>query len=265
MASELVERRRQSVESVAIALETWRAPIGTRLAEIFSAQLQSGESLDDPKLWPVFLARHLRASIEPLQDADNRYAAEDADDGQPRKARDAAQRQLYDALVKGRDRLRGVYGAESLPLLGFAGPTPEDVTPLLAFGDQVVVALTPSLLPTLADPRDAHVAGAVRETLSAALDALRTAQQDVVREGRELTAVSAERNAALEQQASDFTLVAQLGASLLRVAQQDALADRLRPSARRRGLTVADELDPAAPVDPSMPGKSPDPSVPSVE
>lgn len=265
MASELVERRRQSVESVAIALETWGAPIGTRLAEILSAQLQPGESLDDPKLWATLLARHLRASMQPLQTADARYEAEAADDAAPRKARDDAQALVYDALVKGRDRLRGVYGAEALPLVGFAGPTPVEVTSLLAFGDQVVAALTPGRLPTLPDPRDAHVPGIVRDTLSTALRALRTAQQDVVREGRELTAASAERNTALEAQANDFSLVAQLGVSLLRMAQQDALADRLRPSARRRGLTVAEELDPAAPVapvDPASPGKSPDPSVP---
>lgn len=263
MASVLVERRGQSAESVAVALETWAEPIGTRLAEIFSAQLRPEESLDDPKLWPVLFARHLRASMEPLRAADSQYEAEVADDGLPRTARETARTKLYDALTKGRDRLRGAFGPEALPILGFAGPTPVEVTPLLAYGDQVVSALQQTRLPPLHDARDAHVPDSVRTAVAAALDTLRRDHQEVVREGRELTAASAARNAALERQAAAFSLVAQLGVSLLRVAEQDALADRLRPSARRRGLTVAEELEPSDPTAPSDPSEPSTPNKPS--
>lgn len=255
MTSVLVERRGQSAESVAIALETWAEPIGTKLGALLSSQLQPGESLDNPNLWPVLLARVLRASMGPLRAADALYEAEAADDGVPRNTRDAARTQLYDAVTRGRDRLRGVFGTEALPLVGYAGPTPVEVTPLLAYGEQVVAALSQSRLPPLADPRDAHVPDSVRTAVASAVEALRAAQHDVVREGRELSAASASRNAALERQATEFALVAQLGVSMLRVAEQDALADRLRPSARRRGLTVVGELDPDAPNDPVEPSE----------
>ncbi len=127
--------------------------------------------------------------------------------------------------------------------------------PLEFLSPQVLTALNQPRLPALHDARDAHIPERVQADLGAALTALRAAQQVVVREGRELTAASAGRNAALESQAAAFAMVAQLGVSLLRVAEQDALADRLRPSARRRGLTVTDELAPlpAEPVAPAPP------------
>lgn len=194
----------------------------------------------------------MRASMDPLRVADTAYEAEAADDGLPRKDRDAARQRLYEALVVGRDRLRGVFGAESLPIVGFAGPTPTEVTAVLAYGAQVVAALQQPRLPPLRDSRDAHVPPGVVEEVGTALQALRATQDVVLREGRELTAAAAARNAALDAQAATFTTVAQLGVSLLRLAEQHALAERLRPSARRRGLTAAEENEPL-PGEPAPP------------
>ncbi len=92
----------------------------------------------------------------------------------------------------------------------------------------------------------------VRDEITAALSAMGSAQAEVVREARELTAASALRNTELERHDRTFTQVVGLGAALRRVANQDALADRLRPSQRRRGLTAALAAD-----EPGSPSEDP--------
>lgn len=254
MASVVVERRAESVEAVATALESWAPTIGAEMQRLLTPHLREGESFADPGVWPLLLARHLRASLPSLQAADTAHEAEQGDDALPRDARDVAQEALYRVMLRGRERLRGAFGSEAVARMGQAGTTPRDGAALAAQAGQLLTALSQPTLPPLLDARDAHVVPGVREDVTAALAALRAAQAEVTREARELTAASALRNTELARHDLVFTQVAGLGSAMLRVANQDALADRLRPSLRRRGLTADLAADgPDAPADDPSP------------
>jgi hypothetical protein len=155
-------------------------------------------------------------------------------------------------MVAGRGLSSHLFGSDKLEAIGFARRIEEDSEALLeqavavvgAVGDPGFAAPAPRLKGLGVDLRDLAVdlAPAI-EKLRAALDAVQAARCDT-------TLALCDRNVALEAFNRDFLHVARIVEGLLRRADLDDLADRVRPSTRRRGLTrvpfVEDETVPPA-------------------
>jgi hypothetical protein len=74
---------------------------------------------------------------------------------------------------------------------------------------------------------------------------VRAALQEVAKEVREAEQTQAAKNAAVEAYDRRFSRVANLLQALLRFAGQDELAEKVRPSTRRPGVTA--EAAPSSP------------------
>ena len=150
-----------------------------------------------------------------------------------------------------------LFGDDKLAEIGFARRIAEDAEALLEQATSVVAAVReasfvpprPRLTTLTVDLRDlaADLEPAMAK-VRAALDELQAARCDV-------TLALHDRNVALEAFNRDFLHVARIVEGLLRRAELDDLAERVRPSTRRRGTTrlpfVEDERSSPPAVEPA--------------
>lgn len=186
----------------------------------------------------VFLSA-LRASLQRAADdaaaKDQAHAIELADDAAPRQAREESRTALREGMIGIRSTLEGVYGASILSAYGLAGETPSDTDTLVHAASAVEDLLRnrplvekPLRIGIMVDTK------AIADDLQGRIAALRAALGDVRREEREAQLTREARNAAQLAWNRSYQGVADVATGLFELAGQSALADRVRPTARRR-------------------------------
>lgn len=243
MPSKQVTDRSKSALAVAAAGRTHAADVATALSDLFSPQLEQGESMPDIELLIKLAARTLDVADKNMVAADEAHIRELADDAPSRDARYESADGLSDELVELREWLAGLYGAKSLERFGFAGPTPADPVALSRFAGSVVTALQDQKTPW-PKPRQSGLNWDPSDTI-ARIESKRAELdkhiEDVAREVREGQATQRTKNDAIAAYDERFGRVATFLVGIFRLAGETALADRVRPSSRRRGQTAADE------------------------
>lgn len=250
MPSKQIVDRQKSALAVISAGETHSSAVADELAPVLSPYLQKSEKLPDVALLARLVARALDDAGKRMVAADEAHIAELADDAAPREARDSAATALYDEIVDLRDWLKGLYGAGALRPLGFSSDTPRDPVALERFAGEVMSALGKATLPKPLRKGVKWDPGETLEKLGAMRAALNTHLKDVAREVREAQATLRTKNDALAAYDERFGRAASFLVGLFNLAGETALADRVRPSARRPGQTEVDaagEPEPAAP------------------
>jgi hypothetical protein len=242
--------RQKSAAAVGAAATTHASRVAKSFKETLSPVLKKNEDPPDIEALMLTVAEWLANAAAKMVKTDADHTHELSDDEEPRTRRDKAQAALSEELVSLRDLLNGLYGAAATRTLGFSAATPRDPTVLSRFAGEVSKALREKELPA---PKRANTTVKWSpETTADEIDTLRSALDDalvdVQREIREAQGTLADKNDAMDAYDSAFSRTANLLVGLFTFAGESALADRVRPSARRPGQT--DELAPPAAEDP---------------
>ncbi len=220
---------------------------------VISADLETllfpNGSPQDLTLDDVIRALHdaLARGVQAMSDADMAHSAELADDDEPRAARDACIAKLRAAIVTLRTNLTHLYGSEILSAFAIPNELPSEPARLLQSARNIESQLrerpiteTPKLQGFALDPM------AIADGLAAMRKALEASLADVTREAREAQLTLQCKNEAMRRWSSLYQGVANVATGLFLMANQRPLAERVRPTARRRaGLPEQDDTPPA--------------------
>ncbi len=197
------------------------------------------------------LARRTEALIA----ADRTHAVELADDDECRARRDERISDLRGYLSSLRANLTGNYGPALPVAYGLPAAIPDDAASLLTLAGNVEHLLRNRPLTEL--PKRQSLAldpVATADDLQAAAAELQGALGDVEREKREAQLTLTTKNEALAEWAQGYQGVADAVSALFALAGKQELADKVKPTARRRaGLPEADDTPPAPPAPPAAP------------
>ncbi len=195
------------------------------------------------------LGEALGRYVAALEAADRNHAAELADDDGFRNERDERMGELKNVYSSLREVSVRSYGSAVADAYGLGSALPEDPQLLLALAGKAEKllrerALTeqPKIKSLTLDP----VAAA--DDLAAATTALRTALTNVEREKREAQLTQNAKEELMGRWSTVYPGVADTLAGLFTLAKRPALAERVRPTARRRaGLPETEDTAPAPP------------------
>jgi hypothetical protein len=192
----------------------------------------------------------LQRSADGVAHQDREVARERSEDDAARAKRDQAAGNARAGLFAVRDAASSAFGADILSTIGLSGRIPDQTEALLTFLRNVATSL-----PALATRQHANafvqldvVAAAAELTLLA--DLLASALADVARDMRETQMAQSQRNEAVDRWRQNYSMVANLIEGLLRAAGFHHVADRVRPTRRRR----AGETEPEDTLEPPIDG-----------
>ncbi|MDI1434256.1 hypothetical protein [Polyangium sorediatum] len=184
-----------------------------------------------------------------LEGADRAHAAELSDDDGYRTARDERMADLKNVYASLRELVVRSYGPAVADAYGLGSALPEDPQLLLSLAGHAEKLLRERPLteqPKIKSLTLAPIAAA--EDLAFAMSALRSALNDVEREKREAQLTQNAKDELMARWGSVYPGVADALAGLFTLAKRPALADRVRPTARRRaGLPEVEDTAPAQP------------------
>jgi hypothetical protein len=190
----------------------------------------------------------LQTSADGVAHCDREVARERSEDDDARAKRDQAAGNARGGLFSVRDAASSAFGADILSTIGLSGRIPEQSEALLTFTRNVATTL-----PALATRPSANsfvqldvVVAAAELTLLS--DVLASALTGVARDMRETQMAQSQRNEAVERWRQNYSMVANLIEGLLRAAGFHHVADRVRPTRRRR----AGETEPEDTLEPPI-------------
>ena len=255
-----VTARIQSCRTVVRAIDTFGGRLVDELGPSFTPLLGEGQVMPFETQLELFKKRLILVRDQ-LVAADRAYRDQRAQETLVRGRRDAAVQEVNRDVVDLRDALKGVYTAERLAELGFPRRMPR--------GPEKLSEQASYLNLRLGDP-DLDLSGARYEfqveptnlvtKLSGSSATLQQAIEDLAREKRESEALKLAKDDALERYNSSFLWIARSVESLLRLAGLDKVAERVRPSSRRKGET---EVKGDPPEDGTAEGEAPSQASPS--
>ncbi|WP_146662942.1 hypothetical protein [Enhygromyxa salina] len=182
-----------------------------------------------------------------LEQADLAHAAELADDKGFRDARDTSTRDLWEFIHRIRDAIVGTYGTGVVARLSLDTNLPRDAQELIQHARHMSTQLHPE---TLGEPADDLIPvdlERLRERLIEAANKLEKGLDAVERERREAQETLEQRNAASGEWARVYAGVADAFVALASLAGFDEVAQRIKPTARRRaGRLEAEDEAPLA-------------------
>jgi hypothetical protein len=176
----------------------------------------------------------LQRSADDVAQRDRDVARKRVEDVQARELRDQVARDLRAGVFVIRDGVSSAFGPNSLSITGLSGRIPDQAESLLTFARNVAEKL-PALA---ARPRTKQfvqldLTAAAAEVTTAA-DGVSGALTGVARNLRETQMAQSLRNQAMERWRLHYSMVANLIEGLLRMAGFHHMADRVRPTRRRR-------------------------------
>ncbi len=178
---------------------------------------------------------HLRARAETLVAADRVHMTELADDDGYRAKRDDCTAEARDFLSTLRSGLGRNYGQVVAGAYGLGAPIPEDPHTVLVLADNVENLLRNRPLAEPAKNKSMKIDPlAAADDLKACAAALRTALGDIDREKREAQLTQTAKNEAMAAWGTSYSGVADAAAAFFVLAGRPGLAERVRPTARRR-------------------------------
>lgn len=187
--------------------------------------------------------------------ADRTHAVELADDDEHRAKRDERITDLRGYLSSLRANLTGNYGPGLSVAYGLPAAIPDDAASLLTLAGSVEHLLRNR---PLTEPPKRHSLAidpvATADDLQAAAAELQASLGDVEREKREAQLTLNAKNEALAEWTSGYQGVADAVSALFYLAGKRELAEKVRPTARRRaGLPEAGDTPPVEPPPPAPP------------
>ncbi|TKC98450.1 hypothetical protein [Polyangium fumosum] len=195
-----------------------------------------------------------------LVEADQVHTNELADDDGYRKRREQTIADLRGQLFALRTAFTNNYDVSVAAAYGLAVALPDDNQSLIHTAGSVEKLLRtrpliekPKMKGLTIDPL------LTADDLKAAADAMQSALGDVERERREAQATLDKKNTELETWGRRYPAIADLASLLFVLADRQALADRVKPTARRRaGLPETEDLpSDATPPAPAAPPETP--------
>lgn len=252
---EVIDRER-SGKLVLQAGETHGGNVAEALLKRLKKHARQGEEQPDIRVMITLCGRRLGASLDAMLAADEAHERELGDDNAPRAARDAAQQTLYKLVVEMRDQVQSVLKDAGLEKLGMKDPSPPTPDRLAAYARSVISKLgDPKItLPTPTRRTATIDREAMREEIAEALEPLTVALQDVTRETKEAEVTLVARQKSIAEYDAVFAETAALYEALFRAAGMNEIADRVRPSKRNPGRTLANN-EGDAPDGPAAPAK----------
>lgn len=197
--------------------------------------------------------------------ADENHATELADDGAYRAKRDADIQELRNYHTSLRDVVARNYGPEVTVAYGLAGALPEDAQMLLNTSKNAAKLLRSRPLKETARNKSLKLDPiAAADDLDAYHTALTTSLEDVEREKREAQITLSAKDAQIARWPVVYSGTADAAAALFVLAGRPELAEKVRPTARRRAGTPEAEdtttppggnlpVPPVTPVPPAPP------------
>jgi hypothetical protein len=208
----------------------------------------------DLRVTCIALITLLQGDADELAQIDREVARERHEDDRARARRDLAVGALRDDLMITRDVTGGAYGLELMESTGLGGRIPTQTDALLVYARNVVEKLPSLALNPSASSFVQIDIGAAFNVLTGRTEELDAALTGVATDLRETQMVQSQRSQVEERWRRHYAVVADIIEGLLRLAGFDHLADRVRPTRRRRaGLTepddgVGDGLEPQPPA-----------------
>ncbi len=198
------------------------------------------------------LGATIERATSALREADLANAAELADDDAPRAARDQGVSDLRARIISIRGTLSSVFGNAIVGVYGLAAETPEDADLLVHRATSIASLLASRPLVEKAKHDGVTVdAALLGKSLEKPIAHLTAALADVRREEREAQLTLKARNAAAVVWNTRYQGVADAVTGVFEIVGQADLADRVRPTARRRaGIAETADLPASPPVPP---------------
>jgi hypothetical protein len=266
MPSKMVTDRKKSADIVIAAARSHGEAVQHAAHQTLRLVLKKDEATPDFTTMTEYLARSLERVTETMIAADDAHEAELRDDAAPRGQRDASAAALIEAIGEMREIGVGLLGSKAMGSLGLDAPCPRDPAALARFAAQISVTLRKFDAKKI----KSRVRGASfhADEWADRIDELRstldTSLADVAREQREAIATQSAKDKAIEAYDDLFGRTANLLSALLRYGGDEALAKRLRPSARRPGQIVDEEPGEAGPPGGNPAGEGTTPLAPNV-
>lgn len=241
MAKE-VNVREAAAETVAAAAEVHADRVSQAFKDRFQKFAPKKQAVPDMGVVLHILAGALRAAATDLVQKSEAHDAELSDDAAPREARDSATAELVQVMVNIRGTTETVYGRAGLKALGIDGRTPTDSKAIQEHARKFVKQLKdPGLKLPKAQDGVTIDTGVWLAKVSKPLPVLTQARKDVAREEREAEITGNAKTKAMDSFDEMFGVVATFTSSMLDLIGEDDLAGRIKPSARRRGVTAEGE------------------------
>jgi flagellar hook-basal body complex protein FliE len=243
MPSKKVTDRKKSAEIVVAAARSHGAAVQNAASQTLRLVMKKDEATPDFTTIAEYLARSLERVTDTMIAADDAHEAELRDDAAPREQREAGAAALSEAIGEMREIGVGLLGSKAIGSLGLNAPSPRDPAGLARFAAQISITLRNFDAKKI----KSRVRGASfhADEWAERIDELRSpldkALADVAREQREAIATQSAKDKAIEAYDDVFGRTANLLSALLRYGGDEALAKRLRPSARRPGQIVDEE------------------------
>lgn len=191
----------------------------------------------------------LEQKLEAFAAADRALIHERGDDAAVKKALVDAHDRLRARVIRTRSAILSAYGPEVVARYGLSGETPDNTDALVQYAASAQEALETKPFPEPGEGYDDEGIVLDRARLALLLgqdrDMVRAAQQAIARELREEQAAVATRNRAVEELQEVYSAVADGFAADASLAGLHPIADRVRPTARRReGKPEPTDVDP---------------------
>ena len=232
MASKATIRRQKSAQDVIASGKTHKVMIASEMAKAFGEDIIPAVELIIDRT-----SADLSAKTEAMVAADDAHLAELRDDPSQRTERDNLTDELHDRTVTVRGQLDALFGPEYVTRTGFEGDTPDDAVALLRLVKTVLTNLVEIKPPESRVPGYTFDATVWQKQLSEPLDRLDALVTKVAEEERQAEATLTAKHASISEFDRAFSCTASLISTLLEIAGEDELADRVRPSTRRKGQT----------------------------
>ena len=241
MPSKMVTDRQKTALSLVSAMQTFKAQLQAAINAL-TERFNQGEGFD---LNPLFdlLVLAVQDAVGTLAVADAESERERAEDAQDRAARDAANEALIGLLVELGEALSAIYGPTARRAVALQGDTPRDPYVVLEASKRAADALPGLSLPPRVkgmtfDPTS------YQEGLREGAQALDAALVSLSKNLRETDQAQVAKDAAMAHYHKTYMKVATLFEAFCRVADLDALADRVRRSVSRPEVPIQAD-DPA--------------------
>ena len=186
----------------------------------------------------------LRFDRQSLHTAEDAVVLEKSDDPQAILAKDTARAELLSRVQRVRNLIDDSLGLTGLRTYGFADPPVDQDQPLLTYARTAadLLAAKPANLDLLGHTLSTV---ALSEQLRAEVVRLDQALGAIKTEARELQLVIATRNTAQARFKRTYSATSNAFVAFLELSEQDALADRLKPTQRKlRGEAVVELPEP---------------------
>lgn len=250
MTSQLLTDTQKLAEDIVTAIEAHADEVDAGTTTALKSELRPGERFPSAGLLLRLAGRRVHRTLTAYAAAEGALDAERADDVEPRTDRDTHALSLYTELKKVKGAIETLFGPSAIRKFQLPPELPRDPAVLAQAAGHVIDALKTHRLPAPQIEGVGKVdASAWIELLNGPLARLKTARAKVNLEDKQLAAALDLRDRAYAAASEAMVEALQLARALARLADKDALFDRLRATP----ASAAPERPEDPPADPDKP------------